>query len=430
VTKEISIYPVPAAGPIQVAYLQQFPLWKTSYRIDMSQREGQIQGWAQIDNPTGESWDNVELSLLSGTPVSFVMNLYEPLYTTRTTMRVPGGQTASPRRYEATVTEAMPSQIPLDIPFGVVPRAGAGGGVGTGVLGGVLRAPSQAAPPVTFQEANTIQIQDLFEYKFPFPIRLASRQSALLPFLNKKVNVERLSIFNPRTDRGNPLNGAMVENTSDVPLEPGPVTFFEDGRYAGETVLDYLARSEKRLVSYGIDHEIQIAPKLQTEPDVTARLTIDRGVAVFHQESLQTTRYEVRNKSKQSKILVLEHPRQRDRDLKDAKPAETTENYYRFRLSLAASEDRVFPVVEVLSHQTSVALATLNRSQLEFFSGQETPAQIRAKLEDLVSSQESLVVLQVDLKTTQSRIDEVFRDQIRLRENLKALQDARAKIAS
>ena len=110
VTREVSVYPVPAPGPIQVAYLQQFPLWKTSYRVDLGTKESKIQGWAQIDNPTGEAWENVTVSLLSGAPVSFVMNLYDPLYTNRTTVPVPGGQVAAPRQYEnALKTEASSS---------------------------------------------------------------------------------------------------------------------------------------------------------------------------------------------------------------------------------------------------------------------------------------------------------------------------------
>ena len=103
VTREVSVYPVPAPGPIQVAYLQQFPLWKTSYRVDLGTKESKIQGWAQIDNPTGEAWENVTVSLLSGAPVSFVMNLYDPLYTNRTTVPVPGGQVAAPRQYESAL---------------------------------------------------------------------------------------------------------------------------------------------------------------------------------------------------------------------------------------------------------------------------------------------------------------------------------------
>ena len=53
---------------------------------------------------------------------------------------------------------------------------------------------------MSFQQADTTQIEDFFEYKFPFPVQLASRQSALLPFLQKTLNVERSSIFNARAD--------------------------------------------------------------------------------------------------------------------------------------------------------------------------------------------------------------------------------------
>src|SRR5688572_19407851 len=101
VTREVSVYPVPAPGPLRVAYLQQFPLWKTIYRVDLSAKENRIQGYAQIDNPTGESWENVQVSLLSGAPVSFLMDLYNPLYTRRSKVPVPGGEVAAPRQYES-----------------------------------------------------------------------------------------------------------------------------------------------------------------------------------------------------------------------------------------------------------------------------------------------------------------------------------------
>jgi hypothetical protein len=97
-----------------------------------------------------------------------------------------------------------------------------------------------------FQQADAARVQDFYEYKFPFPVRIASRQSALLPFLQKTMNVERLSIFNGRTDRGNPRLGARLENNTDIPFEAGPVTFFQDTRYAGEAVLDYLFRRTGR----------------------------------------------------------------------------------------------------------------------------------------------------------------------------------------
>lgn len=436
VTREVTVYPVPAAGPIQVAYLQQFPLWKTSYRIDLGAKDGKIQGWAQIDNPTGESWDNVTVSLLSGAPVSFIMNLYDPLYTNRSTVPVPGGQVAAPRQYESAVNVVLdglsvqqerfelPRPSPQAAARAAAPGAGGGrggGGVVGGVVGGIVGGPAPAS--LAFQQATSTQVEDFFEYQFPFPVRLASRQSALLPFLQKTMNIERLSIFNARSDRGNPRLGARLENNTDVPLEAGPVTFFQDTRYTGEAVLDYLPRGEKRLVSYGLDYDIQVSSKAQSQPQNTTRVTVNKGIAVVYFESTLTTTYEIRNKGTDKKTLVVEHPRVGDRKLKGVEPFETTDGFYRFRVALNPGQSTEFAVPEIVSQQTTVVLQNLTRQQLVLFSGRETPAAVREKLGQIVDIQEQIAAMRADLNTTQSGIDVHFRDQDRLRENLKALRD-------
>jgi hypothetical protein len=459
VTREVSVYPVPGPGPIQVAYLQQFPLWKTSYRVDLGAKESRIQGWAQIDNPTGEAWEGVTVSLLSGSPVSFQMNLYDPLYTNRTTVAVPGGQVAAPRQYQTAVV----GEAPVSLAFGTaqettfersrslgesqtgsavldlatarqaVPGGGGGGGRGGGVAGGVAGrvgppAPAAPVPPPAlrataggFQQADAARIEDLYEYTFPFPVQIASRQSALLPFLQKSLPIERLSIFNASTDRGNPRLGARVENNTDIPFEAGPVTFFNDSRYAGEAVLDYLPRGEKALVSFGIDHEIQLAMKTATQPETMARLTIARGVATTFMESVATTTYEIRNRGREPKSLIVEHSRAGNRALKSVTPFESTEGFHRFRIALTPGQSTTLEVPEIVSRQSSVQLTTLTRPQLAQFSTNTTPAQVRERLGQIVALQEQLAVLRGQVKESQDGIDGVFRDQERLRENLKAL---------
>lgn len=440
VTREVTVYPVPAAGPIEVAYLQQFPLWKTSYRVDLGAKDSKIQGWAQIDNPTGESWDNVQLSLLSGAPVSFVMNLYDPLYTNRATVPVPGGQVAAPRQYEAAVSTVRDGisvaeqralgPVPSPAPplaagaRGAAPGGGGGGGGrggGGGVVGGVIGGLPSAAP--AFQQATSTQVEDFFEYQFPFPVRLASRQSALLPFLQKTMNIERLSIFNARSDRGNPRLGARLENNTDIPFEAGPVTFFQETRYTGEAVLDYMPRGDKRLISYGVDYDIQIANKQQSQPETTTRLTISKGVAVLFMESVLTTTYEIRNKGTERKTLVVEHPRVNDRRLRNVEPFETTDGFYRFRIALNPGQSTEFAVPETVSRQTNVTLTSLTRPQLTLFAGRETPQNVRERLGQIIDTQEQIAAMRADLTTTQSGIETLFRDQERLRENIKALRD-------
>jgi hypothetical protein len=360
------------------------------------------------------------------------MNLYDPLYTNRATVAVPGGQVAGPRQYEAAVRAATP---PAGAPAPPPPPAaraaapaGAGGGGGRGGGGGVAAAQianQDLVSQLTFQQAQATQIEDFFEYKFPFPVRLASRQSALLPFLQKTLNIERLSIYNPRTDRGNPQLGARLEDNTDIPFEAGPVTFFENGRYTGEAVLDYMARGEKRLVSYGVDHEIQVSGRNQTLPETTTRLTIDRGIAVLYMERVQTTTYEIRNKGTAAKTLIVEHPRYTGGKLKGDEPWETTDSFYRFRVSLAAGKTTELPVSEILTRQTNVTLSTLTRAQLVQFAGKETPDSVRQKLGQIVDTQERIAALQADASTTQNQIDVVFRDQGRLRDNIGVLRDTR-----
>jgi hypothetical protein len=446
VTRQMSVYPVPAPGPIQVSYLQQFPLWKTSYRVELGDRESRIQGWAQIDNPTGEPWENVTVSLVSGAPVSFVMNLYDPLYTTRMSVPVPGGQVAGPRRYESAVTStAEQVRVFAESPavdaqtarqggqvLGLVPGR-AGGGSGRGIapardavaprMTGALGESETGGAAIGFQQAEAARVEDFYEYTFPFAVRIGSRQSALLPFLQKTLAIERLSIFNASTDRGNPRLGARLENSTDIPFEAGPVTFFQDSRYAGEAVLEYLPRGERALVSFGVDYDVQIASRQQSKPENTVRLTIANGVAVLFIESLLSTTYEIRNKGLEDKSLVIEHPRMQDRALSGTTPFESTDNFHRFRLALDPQEATTLPVSEVVSRRTTVALQRLARPQLVWFDNSATPAAIRARLGEIVELQEQLARLRTDVQAQQTGIDTLFTDQERLRENLKALGD-------
>src|SRR5947209_8864250 len=59
-------------------------VWKSSYRLMLNANgEPVLEGWAIVDNTTGEDWTKVQLSLVSGRPISFVTQLYAPKYVIR-----------------------------------------------------------------------------------------------------------------------------------------------------------------------------------------------------------------------------------------------------------------------------------------------------------------------------------------------------------
>src|SRR5205814_1841070 len=72
---------------VQVGYVVEAPIWKTSYRLVLADKEKPyLQGWAMVENPTDEDWSGVKMALVSGRPISFKMDLYNPLYINRPTV--------------------------------------------------------------------------------------------------------------------------------------------------------------------------------------------------------------------------------------------------------------------------------------------------------------------------------------------------------
>jgi hypothetical protein len=92
---------------VRVGYIQESPVWKTSYRLVLDENEKPfLQGWAIVENTTDEDWQDVRLSLVSGRPISFVMDLYSPLYAARPLERLELFAGLRPRDYGQDLARA------------------------------------------------------------------------------------------------------------------------------------------------------------------------------------------------------------------------------------------------------------------------------------------------------------------------------------
>ncbi|HSR67217.1 MAG TPA: hypothetical protein VLU25_04695 [Acidobacteriota bacterium] len=430
VTKQITIYPGEAGGAVRAAYLQQFPVWKTSYRLQFQDdpEQGVIEGWAQIDNPTGEAWDDVELTLISGMPVSFVMDLYQPLYTNRASVPVPGAAVASPRQYQSAVSKGLLDQSAEGAAPAEREALMAESRRSRQAVPMLKMAPGAApmsyeeAPAGDFTQAEGRQIQDYFEYSFPFPVRLGGRQSAFLPFLRRDVKAERLSIYNAVQDDQNPRSGLRLENNSGLPLEAGPVTFFEKGRYAGEAVMDYMPRHDQRLLSYGVDFEVLVSKDFDRKGERIVGLKVANGIAELYIEQVQNHQYLMRNKAQRQKRVVLEHPRRNGIELRDLEPDETTDDFYRFNIDLSAGQEKTFEVPEILNRSRTLALLNADEDAVRvFFRGYDVPEALRRQLQGIFALRARIAEKNRELSDLRRDIGNLSQDQERRRETLKAL---------
>lgn len=93
------------AGPREmvVSYTVAAPIWKTTYRVVLdSTGKPFFQGWAIVDNVSEEDWNNVSLSLISGSPVSFIQPIQKPFYRYRPVVPMPDDLRLAPQIYEAS----------------------------------------------------------------------------------------------------------------------------------------------------------------------------------------------------------------------------------------------------------------------------------------------------------------------------------------
>jgi hypothetical protein len=86
-----------------VSYIVAAPIWKTTYRVVLdSTGKPFFQGWAIVDNVSEEDWNNVSLSLISGSPVSFIQPIQKPFYRYRPVVPMPDDLRLAPQVYEAS----------------------------------------------------------------------------------------------------------------------------------------------------------------------------------------------------------------------------------------------------------------------------------------------------------------------------------------
>lgn len=156
-SKDVRRMTISAAGTgereLFVSYISEVPVWKSTYRIVIPKAPGTpfIQGWAIVDNTVGEDWKDVQLSLVSGAPQSFIQNISQPYYTRRPVVALPQSVMLTPQEHEASLEERQFDKLES---FAKLQRAPGGmpdgvpGGQMSGVIGGLVATSPAPAPPM------------------------------------------------------------------------------------------------------------------------------------------------------------------------------------------------------------------------------------------------------------------------------------------
>src|SRR5262249_15861724 len=233
---------------VRVGYVTESPIWKTSYRLALKENEKLfLQGWAVVENTSDEDWNNVQLGLVSGRPISFEMDLYQPLFVRRPMVELDlfaslrpqtygGDMLADAKKAGAIGGKPIPEEVRERSQSAQLRRSRQDSPVNYYSLGG--RGSQMNLGEGVASPATTTELGEYFESPIRQPVIQPRQKSALIPIVNQEVGGSKVSIYNEAVHGKFPLLGLRFKNTTSLHLCQGPITVFENNSYAGDAKIN------------------------------------------------------------------------------------------------------------------------------------------------------------------------------------------------
>lgn len=411
------------------SYIVPMPVWKSSYRLIFA-ADGQptLEGWAIVDNTTGEDWTGVQLSLVSGRPISFISRLYEPRTISRPVAELAEERAQGPVVHEGAIDSVRKEAKAVGAGMGRM--AAAPPARKDEPMKGMELRPA-AAPPAPEdrpEETSSIagtaaarEVGDLFEYRIPNAVTVRKNESAMLPFLQQKTAGRKLLIYSDPS-AAHPMNAAEITNAAGKTLDGGPVTVFDGGAYAGEALMETLKSGDKRLISYAVELGTRITTRLDYQSDRVREVKFRRGLLTTRSAVIETKTYTIRNIDAKAKTLIVEHSVRPQYKLINQKPAETTSTAYRFEIKLGAGATEKFAVTEERMEESAMTVANLTPDLLITYTQNKALSEAaRKSLEQILEQKRRIAAVDADLRRAEAETNQLVQDQERIRRNIGSL---------
>lgn len=444
------------ARDVSLAYVVEAPVWKTAYRLVMppqSGKSGLLQGWAVIENMTAGDWNNVDLTLVSGNPVTFRQPLYQSYYISRPELPVQVFGRVMPRVDEGVISSAKEERAvggavpqmkamargnfaaaPAAAPAPMMEMAAAADMSALGDTSGYGSTADSLSTAAQATEGAEGSSQVMFH--FPSRISLKAGQSMMLPFVSRDLKMEQVSLYQPDTNDKHPLAAVEVKNDGNEALPSGVLTLYEESdvlkgsAFVGDARLPALPSGEMRVVPYALDQKTVVSRENKTRSTEGA-ISISQGVLKTTVKQVQEVAYKIKAPAKEPRLLVIEQPKMGDFNLvePEAKTVDETANFYRFRVPLKGGDEKEFTVRFERDVYQTLGLFDMSSNDLFNFTSSNRKIDDKTKkiFERLAEMRRAIENVEAQLERLEQQRQDIFTDQKRVRDNLKSL-DGKSEI--
>jgi hypothetical protein len=425
---------------VHVAYVVGAPLWKSSYRLtlpsDAAAETADLQGWAVLENLSGVDWEGVELTVVSGNPVTFRQALYDAYYVFRPEVPVEVlGRVLPPADTGAVSYDEARSDSERDMLGGMMPMAPSPAPMAEMSMADMQSYGAAAAEPqpglASLTAAESTEAATQVVFRLPEPVSVAAGHSLLVPIISREVPAERLVLYQPETQDRHPLASVELANDGESGLPPGVLTLYErlspsDAvAFVGDARLAPLPQAEERLISYAVDQKTTV-DREDRSTRRTARGRIVDGTFELTVTERATTIYTIEAPALEARTIIIEHPRWApDWGLVEpAEAVEATPTHYRIRRELAAGETMELPVTQERPVLQVYDMLSLTPSDIEYFiADTDIPEEVRGALGRLGELKAAVEDRSRDLDRLEASRRTTVDDQGRTRANLDAVPE-------
>ncbi len=256
----------PGPHRLRLSYVTEAPAWKPSYRVVVGKGgKVELQGWAVVDNTSGEDWKNVRLGVGASSAMSFRFDLKGLRRVDRETLQ------------------------DTDL-FALAPPVG-------GAVAANRDGPSDPATPSKSARADDARMQaqrpaastrppstdpiGSSHFESASAMTVPKGTSAMVSILRTETEGEVVYLFDPDGPRGNaqfPFRTLRFRNPTDGALESGPVTVFGDGKFVGEGLAEPIAAQSIAFVPFALDRQVLVERKNAERDEIQKIVSVTNGI--------------------------------------------------------------------------------------------------------------------------------------------------------
>jgi hypothetical protein len=470
---------------LEVSYVVGAPMWKPTYRVVLPKDgKGQalLQGWAVVDNISGEDWNQVRLSLTSGAPISFRYDLHSPREVYRSDMTrsavdrqaaVALGETVWDEEEEMYEGEQLAPE-----PEPSAPGGGTGSGYGRGAGGAYdygddmtdedyaapESKPSSTSAPAkskgkrdknaetrdyvsavdtttidvdtlrrsTQASARSQRITGLTQVDLQDPVTVPDGTSTMVALINESVDAEQTFLYKPGGGgygyEANPYRVVRFKNSTDYVLEPGPISIYSGGSFVGEGLSEAVGAGTSVTIPFAVEPGILITSSKQYAGQEMKVTRIVRGVLEVESFYQTTTTWDVRGPASPEGFKVLIRQPQTGSNYELAQRPEGTEDLEgAWLIPVIVAPNKTSATLQVVEQTPSnISIAIWDQQAIEllekFLAADNLDAAARKKLQPIVDLRREIGRIDTEVDGLRRQQAELEQRAEQTRRNLEAIK--------